>query len=102
MYLDYLKQKIGQEGKKVCIFPMGIAGKSMLTKLRSVGIEIDFFCDNNSRLWGTSYCGKKCISKNELIEQAESTLVIIESLYYKEIKESLLVDGVCNIERVFF
>lgn len=101
MYLDNITKKIKGQGKKICIFPMGIAGKSMLSKLRSVGIEADFFCDNNSELWGTSYDGIPCISKEELIEQAENTVVIIESLYYREIKESLLKDGIRNIERVF-
>lgn len=101
MYLDIMTQKIKGQDKKICIFPMGATGKLMLSQLRSVGIEADFFCDNNPELWGTSYDGKPCISKKELIEQAENTVVIIESLYYREIKESLLKDGIRNIERVF-
>lgn len=105
MYLEYLRDRVAifkERGKKVCVFPMGIAGKAMLTKLRSIGIEVDFFCDNNPKLWGQTYCGKVCVSKKELLKQAENVLVIIESIHYKEIKTQLLQEGVKHIERIYF
>lgn len=40
-YLERIKEQI--KGKKVCMFPMGIAAKSTYQKLKNYGIEIDFF-----------------------------------------------------------
>lgn len=103
MYLNYLKKRLKDSRKKICIFPMGVGGKGMLDKLNSIGIEIDFFCDNNPDIWGSVYCGKKCISKRELIGQADNVIVIIASTtYYREIKMSLIADGVVDIERIYF
>lgn len=102
-YLENLKKRLKEKGKKICIFPMGVGGKGMLTKLNSVGIDIDFFCDNDSKLWGSIYCGKKCISKDDLVEQARDVIVIIAStVYFREIKESLANDGIVDVERVYF
>lgn len=85
------------------MFPMGIAGKSTADKLKAENIEIDFFSDNNSKLWGTSYKGKKCISTMDLLNMDQDNLiVIVESLYYTEIKEQLQKLGIKHIIRIYF
>lgn len=99
-YLENIKSKINN--KKVCIYPMGIAGKSLLSKLQVYGIDIDFFCDKNPELWGNEFQGKICVSKPQLLEMNQDELiVIIESLYYKEIKEELCEEGIKNIVRIY-
>lgn len=81
---------------------MGIAGKSMLSKLDAHGIEIDFFSDRNEELWGSRFKGKECIPKDQLMNMPQDDLVvIIESLYYKEIKEELSQCGIKNIMRIY-
>lgn len=100
-YLKRIRQQV--ENKKICIYPMGIAGKSMRDKLLSKGIETDCFCDTNEKLWGSSYHGVTCISLPELIQMNQDELiVIVESLYYKEIKEQLVKSGIQNIVRIYF
>lgn len=42
-YMEKIKERV--YGKQICIYPMGIAGKSMLDKLSNIGIEINYFCD---------------------------------------------------------
>lgn len=49
-YLDYVLDCVNN--RKVVIAPMGIAGKSMADKLLSIGISVDFFYDNNEKMWG--------------------------------------------------
>ena len=89
-------------GKTVCMYPMGIATKSTVQKIKEYGIEIDFFSDNNPELWGKEYKGKQCIPKSQLLEMnQENLVVIIESLYYKEIKLDLLKSGVKNVLRIY-
>ncbi len=100
-YLINLKEKLA--GKKICIYPMGIAGKALRDKLASKEIEIDFFCDTNEKLWGTSYHGINCVSLPELVQMdQEELVVIIESLYYKEIKEQLEKANIKHILRIYF
>lgn len=61
-----------------------------------------FFSDNNPELWGTVYKGKQCIPKTQLIEmKQENLVVIVESLYYKEIKLDLQKSGIKNILRIY-
>lgn len=99
-YLASVKEKLR---RTICVFPMGIAGKAMKDKLHELGIEIDCFSDNNEKLWGTEYKGKKCISVPELCEMEQDSLtVIVESLYYKEIKEQLKSKGIKNICRIYY
>lgn len=99
-YLDHVKEKVA--GKQICIYPMGIAAKSLLNKLKKYEIKIDYFCDKNSQLWGGKYQGVSCISQKQLIElNQEDLVVIVESLYYKEIKKDLEELGIRNILRVY-
>lgn len=100
-YLKMLKEKLA--GKKICIYPMGVAGKALRDKLASKEIETDFFCDTNEKLWGTSYHGISCVSLPELVQMdQEELIVIVESLYYKEIKEQLEKANIKHILRIYF
>lgn len=103
-YLDLIKNEIGT--KKICIYPMGIAARGIAPILWNYGICVDFFSDRNPELWGkTSLVGGKnitCIPKPQLLEMDFSNLVVIvESLYYPEIKQELQADGIQNILRIY-
>lgn len=100
MYINYLKELV--KDKKICIFPMGIAGKSLIDKLESISIKADYFCDNNPDKVGSEYKGLRCISKDELRSVNNETIIIVESLYYRSIKEQLVEEGYKNIERIYF
>lgn len=98
-YLDLIKSKLSN-CKNICIFPMGIAGVGIFDKLKNVGINVDFFCDNNVQLIGKKYKGVKCISLEELEKKKEDTVVIIETIHYKEIYKQLSQLGFNKLERV--
>lgn len=100
-YLVSIRKKL--EGKTVCLFPMGIGGKFLYDKLLVRGMDIDFFCDNNEKLWGTEYKGKKCISVPELLAMDQGKLlVIIESSSYLQIKKQLMKCGIKNLCRIYY
>lgn len=50
---------------------------------------------------GGSYKNISCLNKDQLIE-LNNYVVIIESLYYSEIKKQLISMGVKNIQRIYF
>lgn len=101
-YLKAIRKKL--QGKRVCIFPMGVGGKDMRDKLSSRGISVDFFCDNKESVWNSSYHGTICIPYPELLKiNPEEVVVIIESSsWYDAIKAQLLQDGFKNCMRIFF
>ncbi len=99
-YTNRIKEQLS--GKTICMYPFGIAARSTMQKLKINGIEIDFFSDSNSELWGNEFKGKSCIPKTQLAEMEQSNLVVIvESLYYKEIKQDLQEHGIENIMRIY-
>lgn len=58
-----------------------------------------FTCDNNSKLWGTEFCGLEVKSPETLKELPEDCGIFICNIYYREIEEQLRALGVeRNIE----
>lgn len=98
-YLDLIRNKL-LKSKNICIFPMGIAGVSILDKLKNIGINVDFFCDNNIEKVGKAYKGIRCISLEELERKKEDTTVIIETIHYKEVYNQLSKLGFKKTERI--
>lgn len=98
-YLSLIKNNLS-EYEHICIMPMGIAGLSMLNELRDIGISVDFFCDNSIQKIGQKYEGVECISLEELKKKKDNTMVVIETLYYKEIYKQLRELGFLNLERL--
>jgi ketol-acid reductoisomerase len=98
-YIRLLKKKYA-EYKNICIFPMGIEGTAMLDKLKCQGINVDFFCDNDPKKVDKVYKGTKCISLEELYKRKDDTIIIISTVYYKEIYNQLLEKGFKNLDRI--
>lgn len=82
--------------KKIILFGASTLGKKMLYLLEENNIEVEFFCDNNQNKWGTSLCSKKIISPKEVAQMKDECLVIITSMYFKEIYEELKASDVLN------
>ena len=52
-------------------------------------------------MWGGVYKGVECLSPAQLCDIKHTTIVIVESLYYHEIKNDLLQLGIKNIIRIY-
>lgn len=98
-YIDLVKEKLSKF-ENICIFPMGIAGIGIYDKLKHWGINANIFCDNNIEKIGQQYKGIPCISLDQLIKMKDNTIIIIETIYYKEIYNQLLNLGFINLERL--
>lgn len=56
-----------------------------------------FTCDNNERLWGSSFCGLEVKPPQALKELPGDCMVLICNIYYREIEKQLRDMGVKNI-----
>lgn len=65
------------EGKKVIIFGAGFFGRYTKDILNNVGIEVDFYCDNNRKLQGSIIDGLNVLDPEELVYDYNDCLVII-------------------------
>lgn len=97
LYIEHAKSK----EYEVCIWGAGFLGKGIgLQMLRKKEIAVNFYCDNNSDLWGREVVnGIKCISPMELAQRkpkivcflmmtnmyVESVLGQIQSMGFDEI-----------------
>ena len=61
------------------------------------------FCDNDAKLWGNCFCGKKIISPQD-INKYNADLIVITSVYHKQIFKQLVekyyiaASGICTFE----
>ena len=72
-------QALREGTKKVCIFCCGQYGKSLRNALSDLEITVDYFSDNDPRLWGRNVDGCPCISPDELRKIQEETLIIVSA-----------------------
>ncbi len=103
-YAQRIKQEltaIRNSGKKLCICPMGLAGIAQLRKCCENGIPIDFFYDNNPKLWGSRYQDVVCLSKEKLLQIKDEVVLIIEGMYYHEIRKQMMDEGFSCFERIY-
>ncbi len=101
--VKYFSWQIGLEQgmkkyKKLVLFG---AGNMCRNYMKNYGEKYPplFTCDNNSKLWGTEFCGLEVKSPEALKNLPEDCGIFICNIYYREIEEQLRAMGVeRNIE----
>lgn len=86
--------------KKLVIFGASTGAKKVSDTLKSLSIEIDYFSDNNSNIWGEKFQGIEIIEPKKIMDI--SCYIIIASMYYTEIYVQLLelgIDKTCIIPK---
>lgn len=93
-FLRYWKK----EGKKIAIYCAGTHGKYFSIILRMLGIETDFFLDNDKKKWNTLIEGKICYAP-ALWSGREDVLVFIcvGMAYYFEVLKNAEQNGFVRI-----
>ncbi|MBF0440428.1 MAG: FkbM family methyltransferase [Oligoflexales bacterium] len=82
-------EKLGQS-KYLCLFGAGIFGISTMQRLNSIGVKVDFFCDNNSSVWGSVISsGIRCIPPTELVKYKSDISVVITATKAEAISRQL-------------
>lgn len=86
------------KAKQICLFGAELNGQSLAYYLNSNRIKIDFFCDNNSKIWNKNIClNISCLSPDKLKNiNNEDLYIIISSRYYNEIEQQLSILGFNN------
>lgn len=84
--------------KKIVLFGAGNMCRNYMKNYGQLYPPL-FTCDNNSKLWGTEFCGLEVKSPEALKELPEDCGVFICNIYYREIEEQLRAMGIeRNIE----
>lgn len=84
---DFIKN----EKKQICVFGTGAGGRHAWEILKNHGMHVDFFCDNNPKVWNQEVLQNIwCYSMEKLVENKENTVVFIGSIQAsKEIFQQL-------------
>lgn len=77
---------------RVCLWGTGVWGTGLGYQLMEwLEIDIDFYCDNNSDMWGKKIIGNiKCIAPNEIIRENNLIVFIMIGVFHcKEVIQQL-------------
>lgn len=98
-FLDIVKKN-----KELIIFGAGIGGEKtyQILEEEKLSKKIIAFVDNDIHKIGTKYCGKKVISKNDILQVASNPLIIISSTAYNIIVSELEKIGIKKERTVYF
>lgn len=87
-----VKKQVMYNNKKI-IFGAGSLGRNMKKTLFNTGISVDYFCDNNPKLWNTEIDGILVLSPQQILN-IKNKYIVIRTKYISEIKRQLLDMGV--------
>lgn len=97
---DYFRWQIEMEAllKKYPARVLFGAGNMCRNYMKCYGTQYPplFTCDNNSRLWGSEFCGISVHAPEDLKTLDENTAIFICNIYYREIEQQLRDMGVKN------
>ncbi|MCM1106142.1 MAG: FkbM family methyltransferase [Blautia sp.] len=97
--ISQMKQDLGEQIHKICLYGAGSAGIAFLKYLREVQIEPIYFVDKNPSRWGTFCEDLEIIPPEQIISRAgEEALVIVTintdgKRYCKSFDEALRIGG---------
>ncbi len=91
--------KAAQEKKfEVCIWGAGNAGITGINMLKEMNISVDYFCDNNPKLWGRKIVDDiKCISVDETVSRDIICFIMVSVPFIDEVCREAHMRG---IERI--
>ena len=80
------------ENKNIVIFGTGKLGEEWYKELKKIGLDVDYFGDNNKTKWNSFFFDKKILSLSELYKlNRETTIIIIASQAYETVFEQLRI-----------
>lgn len=83
--------------KKIIIFGTADKGRNVREDIRSLGLDITYFCDNDSKIWGCRIDGIEVISPKRLKAiNSEEFIIQIASKYSWDIERQLKEQGITN------
>lgn len=86
---EKLERYIFEKDKKLIVFGAGPCGRNTIKTLLFLNRKVDFVCDNNCDLWGTSIDGIKICSPRVLLTMDGDYNLIIASHHLEAIRDQL-------------
>lgn len=87
-----LKRQVDNSNRYTILYGAGSTGQECLDILKDLGIDIDYFCDDDSFKWGQYIKGIKVINPKELSNFERGVNLIITSIYANRIYNKLAKD----------
>ncbi len=84
--------------KKQVFWGAGKIGKAVLTFWEMWDLSPDFFCDNESALWGKKVNHIKILPPEEIYKCKSDVTIFLTCYQYAEVKEELLAQGISEEE----
>jgi len=86
-----------RESDSIAIFGAGSYGAIISSSLISLGYNVKYFIDNDSRKWGQRKNENLVISPQSLLELYDETMqILVCSTWHKEIAQQLVSSGINN------
>jgi len=92
-----LKNEIQETKEKVILWGAGDVGELSYVALKQLGMEVDYYCDNNSAKHNTEYLGIPVISPEKLGKLSKNSIVFISCNYLDIIDKQLKILGFSKI-----
>jgi FlaA1/EpsC-like NDP-sugar epimerase len=83
--------------RPIIIYGAGNTGLDLLVELTNRNVKVECFCDSSNEKYGIRLMNKKVISLDELCQRKDEFNVVIASIFFEEIKETLEKRGIENI-----
>lgn len=90
--------------KKIILFGAGVYAKKYKALLEYIGIDFDYFTDNDSCKWGTMLYGKKVIAPDSLTEFQNYRIIIScthEIAIIKQLSDMGLQDKILSLDELY-
>lgn len=90
--------------EKLILFGAGVYAKKYKALLEYIGIDFDYFTDNDSSKWGTMLYGKKVISPNSLLEIQNCRIIIScthEIAITKQLSDMKMQDKILGLDKLY-
>lgn len=90
------------KNKEVIIYGAGADGKMTLHILKQMGIDVKYFCDNNSQKWNKEYYGIPIIPTQEVKLYHRNSFVILASQIHAPVFYKQLIDSYFPRENIWY
>ncbi|MCM1282778.1 MAG: FkbM family methyltransferase [Muribaculaceae bacterium] len=104
--IHQMKQELGSQADKICLYGAGSAGIAFLYYLRNIGIEPKYFVDMNEKRWGTICEGLEIIAPEQIVDCVGTDALVIVTIntdgkrYCKSFDEALRVGGHAGVHKM--
>lgn len=96
-FKDWEKPDFSQEHGPVILWGAGKVGAIAAYCLKTLGVSVEAYCDSSTAKWGSNFCGHPVISPQELQTSCKDAVIIITTVYFRQVYEELTKNGFTRV-----